>query len=222
MNSEPRISVDVHDTSTVPPSPPHPVIRSYAGKPSPCHRYVVVPSTLDVARGFALDGAPSWTVVTTDSQRAGRGTRGRDWFDAPGLSLLMSVVCPPPATPDNTEGLTVMTAEVLREAIRTLTGLETVVKFPNDLLAGGRKLAGILYETATVGGSMDALLLGMGVNIGHSRCMLDDAGLPDATSILIETGTATDRDELLDAFMERFIPAYCARISPESPSGEGR
>ena len=160
--------------------------------------------------------------MLADIQSAGRGTRGRDWFDAPGLSLLMTVICPLPRAPDDTSGLTVMTAEVLRDAIRTLTGLETVVKFPNDLLAGGRKLAGILYETATLDGSMDALLLGMGVNIGQSRRMLDDAGLPDATSILIETGTAVDRDVLLDTFMELFIPAFYARVTPESRDGEGR
>jgi BirA family transcriptional regulator, biotin operon repressor / biotin---[acetyl-CoA-carboxylase] ligase len=220
MNSKTRTTVDVHDTSTVPPSPPPPVIHSYAGKPSPCHNYTVVPSTLDVARGLVCNGAPPWTVVTTDSQCAGRGTRGRDWFDAPGLSLLISVVCPPPPTPDTTDGLTVMTAEVLRDVITALTGLETVVKFPNDLLAGGRKLAGILYETATVGDRMDAVLLGMGVNLGHSRRILDDAGLPDATSIFIESGMTPDRDSMLDMFMERFIPAFYERVSPETRTEE--
>lgn len=172
------------------------------------HHFASLTSTLDHARALAAAGAPAWTVVTADVQTAGRGTRGRSWIAPQGTALLVSVVCPPQGAASDAAALTLAAAAVLGDVLRECCGLETAIKHPNDLLAGGRKIAGILFESATNGDRLDALLLGMGVNLAQTQEEFDAAGLAEATSVMIETGTTPDRETLLAVFLDRFIRGY--------------
>ena len=116
-------------------------------RPAPIVRLSVVESTQTTAFGLAAQGAPDRTVVVADHQSAGRGRRGRSWNDAPGTSLLASILVRPRIAPALLATFSIATAVAVAEALRRATGIEARLKWPNDVLARGRKLAGILVET---------------------------------------------------------------------------
>src|SRR4051812_16300557 len=133
------------------------------------NRYV-----LDEARG----GAPAGLVVVADHQTAGRGRLGRTWGAPPRASLLMSVLLRP-AIPVERRHVLVMTAGLaMAEALEAETGVAAGLKWPNDLLVGGRKLAGILAEA-----SGDALVIGIGVNLEWTDVPPDLATIATACNL---------------------------------------
>lgn len=144
-----------------------------------------VASTNDVARALAEAGAPTGTVVIADEQTRGRGRRGRSWRAQPGRSLLLSVVLRPGP------GAAVLPLRVglaAARAVEALAGITVAIKWPNDLVAGGRKLGGILCEAAVEGGRSAFVAAGIGINVLQSA----DDWPPDlrgrATSIAAESG----------------------------------
>jgi BirA family biotin operon repressor/biotin-[acetyl-CoA-carboxylase] ligase len=116
-----------------------------------------VESTQPIAFAIAADGAPDRSVVIADSQAAGRGRRGRPWHDEPGASLLVSIVLRPRLPAARLATLSLAAGVALAEALERAAGLDARLKWPNDVLVGGRKLAGILLEsrlgTTPAGGS---------------------------------------------------------------------
>jgi BirA family biotin operon repressor/biotin-[acetyl-CoA-carboxylase] ligase len=153
---------------------------------------------LDAARS----GAPDGSVVVADHQRAGRGRLGRAWSAPPGASLLVSVLLRPELDPDALHLIVVAAAVAMAEAIESTTGVIAVVKWPNDLLVGRRKLSGILAEAAG-----DAVVVGIGVNLDWPEIPSDLEGI--ATACNLEGGRPTSREELLAEFLVR----YDARLS---------
>lgn len=138
-------------------------------------------STQALARAQRLDGA----VFVADTQRAGRGCHGRPWHSAPGLGLWFSVsLAGPPA------GLTWAGALAVRDAAWPAARLD--VKWPNDLLLGGRKVAGVLVEHKDGWNA-----LGIGVNVLHGEADFPEALRAEAGSLQQLTGTAWDRARLL-------------------------
>ncbi len=121
------------------------------GTPRVHHR--LADSTNERARTLAAAGAPHGTLVTAAEQSAGRGRQGRAWTAGPGAALLMSVVLRPPA-----EGLPLAAAVAVCEAVAP----ECLIKWPNDVLVDGRKLAGILVEGRPQDGWA---VLGIGLNV---------------------------------------------------------
>lgn len=181
---------------TAPARPSRPVVR-----------LPVVDSTQTVAFGLAAEGAADRTVVVADHQSAGRGRRGRFWTDAPGTSLLASILVRPRAPLALWPAFSPMTAVAVAEALRRTSGLETRLKWPNDVLAGGRKIAGILLESR--GGADPVLVIGIGINLAQREFAPEIAGR--ATSVALETGRAPERDALLDVLLEEF-DAWRARL----------
>jgi len=203
-------------------------------------------STNDVAAALAQAGHREGAIVLADAQTAGRGRRGRSWFSASGSGLFVSVLLEPgsaPESPDRATALLTLAAGVaLSEAIETSTGLRTEIKWPNDLLVGRRKLAGILAEGVTTGASnsLELVVLGYGVNVGAATYPPD---LRDrATSIEEELGRAVDRavlfaetvvalerryddlmharfDAILDRWRDRAPASRGARVSWQTASG---
>src|SRR6478672_7038965 len=144
-----------------------------------------------------LDGAVEGAVVAADEQTAGRGRLGRAWEAAKGAGLLFSIVLKPTVESERLPELTVVAAEAVCAAISLETGLSASVKPPNDVLVGGRKVAGILAEAAD-----GRVVLGVGVNVSQSTAQLpEDTRLP-ATSLALE-GAAVERVELLAAILEQ-------------------
>jgi BirA family transcriptional regulator, biotin operon repressor / biotin---[acetyl-CoA-carboxylase] ligase len=185
---------------TAPAEPSPPVVRL----PS-------VESTQAVAWRLAAEGRPDRTVVVADHQSAGRGRRGRAWTDAPGTSLLVSILVRPRVPLGLWPLFSLTTAVAAVEALRRSTGLEARLKWPNDVLARGRKLGGILLESR--GSAHDpVLVIGVGLNLAQREFPLELAGL--ATSVALETGSAPARDAVLAALLDEF-DAWRARLESE-------
>jgi BirA family biotin operon repressor/biotin-[acetyl-CoA-carboxylase] ligase len=122
-----------------------------------------IDSTNARAGAWAEAGAPHGAVVTADAQLAGRGRRGRSWASPPGLHLFASVVVRPPRTGPTFGALGLAVAVALRDALPAVSR-DVRIKWPNDLLVAGRKLAGILCE-ARWQGSTPELVVGFGINV---------------------------------------------------------
>lgn len=156
-----------------------------------------VPSTMDIAAVLAAEGAAHGVVVVADEQTAGRGRRGTSWASPPGAGLYFSFIARPQAP---TLSLLTLAAGVgVREGIVAATGLAPDLKWPNDLLVGRRKLAGILAEGLGVGSRDQAIVIGVGVNVQPAAYPPEVAAR--AASIEGELGRAIDREALLAAIL---------------------
>ena len=157
------------------------------------------PSTQDLVRG---DELPEGAVGLTEHQTAGRGRAGRTWVDEPGASLLLSLVLRPPDAATRAQ-LSLVCALAVAETIATASGLEPGVKWPNDVLVDGRKVAGILLE-----GSHGAVVCGIGLNVNQTqRALPAEAPTPPA-SLRTLTGREHDRAALLASLLERLEARY--------------
>jgi BirA family biotin operon repressor/biotin-[acetyl-CoA-carboxylase] ligase len=156
----------------------------------------------------AADGAPEGTVLAAEEQLAGRGRMGRRWVSPPRAAVMVSVLLRPVGVPRARRGwLPLLTGVAAATAIRQVTGVPAVLKWPNDLLVGDRKLAGILAEQ-----SGDAIVVGTGLNVSITGDELPDTspGALPATSLLLEHATTLDRTALLTALLEQLAHWYRA------------
>jgi len=156
-------------------------------------RYGQVPSTQDLAREAAHKRGGIGTVILAESQFSGRGRSGRSWVSSVG-GLYFTAVLRPSSRP----GLIPLMAGVaVAEAIRRLTGLGAELKWPNDILLGRRKVAGVLAETVWRGGEALYTLLGIGLNINN--ILPED--LPQTTTLSKELGHEVDAESLLSVLL---------------------
>jgi BirA family biotin operon repressor/biotin-[acetyl-CoA-carboxylase] ligase len=163
-----------------------------------------VTSTNDVAAKLAERGAPEGVVVAADAQTAGRGRLGRVWVSPAGAGLYVSLVLRP--RPDAAPLLTIAAGVALSDAIRVTTGLSPLLKWPNDLYVGTRKLAGILAEAGASPDGRPHVVLGFGINILPAAFPPDVAAR--ATSLEDELGRAIDRHALLHACLAALAARY--------------
>jgi BirA family transcriptional regulator, biotin operon repressor / biotin---[acetyl-CoA-carboxylase] ligase len=154
-------------------------------------------STMDVASQLACDGAKHGVVVVADEQTAGRGRRGATWASPPGSGLYFSFVARPSV--ETTSLVTLAAGVAVRDGIKTVTGFAPDLKWPNDLIVGKRKLAGILAEGLAIGSSQQSVIIGVGINVQPAAYPADVASR--ATSIEGELGRRIDRGELLAAVL---------------------
>jgi BirA family biotin operon repressor/biotin-[acetyl-CoA-carboxylase] ligase len=160
----------------------------------------VVASTNDLAHEAALRGAPGRRAFVADFQQAGRGRQGRRWIAPPGFGLLVSLLFRSPGAGDPPLRYTMLASVALSDALEQL-GLEPAIKWPNDLVLGGRKVAGILAEAFRVGDDA-AVVVGCGVNVGIAPDLPADLP-PTSTSLTAAAGWRPHRGELLVRFLER-------------------
>lgn len=158
-----------------------------------------VESTNDLARAAAARNWPDRSVFVADYQTEGRGRRGRIWLCPPRAGLLMSVLLRPRQTAPHV--FTMLAAVGLCEAIERLLTLEPEIKWPNDVVIDGQKVAGVLAE-ATDDGHDRTVIVGVGVNVNVGADDLRD--LPNATSLALEAGHPVHRGELLVLMLECF------------------
>jgi BirA family biotin operon repressor/biotin-[acetyl-CoA-carboxylase] ligase len=173
-------------------------------------RLGVVGSTQAVAFELAERGAADGTVVVAETQTAGRGRRGRRWHDEPGDSLLMSIVGRPRLTARDLPKLSLATAVAVAEALAAVTGLPARLKWPNDVLVDGRKLAGILLESRTI--TEPLVVAGIGINLRQRS--FPDALAATATSVHLAGGRAVEREAMLQAVLVAFA-RWRARLEGE-------
>lgn len=156
-----------------------------------------VTSTNDLARVAARRGWPDRSVFVADYQTAGRGRQGRSWMAPPRAGLLMSVLLRRGAGAPY--AYTMLASVAVCEAIERLVGLEPAIKWPNDVMLGERKVAGVLAE-ATGDGVETAIVVGIGINVNLDAESL--MALPNATSLGREAGYAVHRGALLLLILE--------------------
>jgi len=172
--------------------------------------FASIGSTNDVARDLAGQGAPEGCVVVADQQLRGRGRMGREWVSPPGGGLWLSLVLRPRLPLARLGPLALVAAVGARSAVEQLTGVPCRLKWPNDLILGGRKVGGILTEAS--GGSADAppsfVILGIGINVNLLPQEMPDWLRARATSLAWATGRTWPVAEVGAAVLARLEHCY--------------
>ena len=149
-------------------------------------------------------------MSSADSQASGKGRRARKWFSPAGLGIYLSFVLRPAISPAEAAKITLLTSVSTAEAVSELTGLQARIKWPNDILAGGKKIAGILAEISTELDSINYMVVGLGLNVNVPQGAFPEELRGIATSVLIETGREFSRAQLLKAILRDFEHRYGA------------
>jgi BirA family biotin operon repressor/biotin-[acetyl-CoA-carboxylase] ligase len=170
--------------------------------------FPVIDSTNVRARMIADRGAPEGTVVVAEAQLKGKGRRGRSWFSPAGEGIYVSVILRPRVAPSEAPQLVLMAAVAAAEALFAQAALPVSVKWPNDILVGGKKIAGILTEMRLAGDRIDHVVIGMGVNVNTPAECLPPEIAAVATSLCAVTGRTFPRTGLLRAYLEKLEGWY--------------
>ncbi len=174
-------------------------------------------STNDIVEKLARDGVKEGAVVFAESQTRGRGRLGRVWMSPPGKGLWFSILLRPNLRPVETTQLTVASATALRRAIRDVTGLALDIKWPNDLLIGGKKVVGVLTEMSAEVDRVRHAILGIGVDVNLSATEFPPDLRKLATSLKVETGEPVSRPELAAAILRELDVDYARICSGKFP-----
>lgn len=180
-----------------------------------------VGSTNDLAMAWVAAGAPDLSVVVAEEQTAGRGRAGRRWYTPPGAALALSVILRPPrgGPPGLAPRVTALGALAVSEAVRDGWGLDARLKWPNDVLVHGRKIAGVLAEATWQGDRLQAVILGIGVNVTPRAVPPPEAVQFPVASLEEVVDDRVDRLALLQAVLRGVLdwrprlhePAFIAR-----------
>ena len=168
-------------------------------------------STNDEVSCAALEGHTEGLVIFAESQSAGRGRMGRRWSSPTGRGLWFSVLLRPSLAPGECTQLTAASANALVRAIQSTTGITPEIKWPNDLLIKGKKIAGILTEMSAELEHVRSVVLGIGIDVNQtaSEFPADVRGI--ATSLKLATGKNVSRPDLAEAVLRDLDRQY-ARI----------
>jgi len=166
-----------------------------------------VESTNDIARQLAEEHAPEGTIVSAEEQTAGRGRLGRTWESPPGVSLMQSILFRPDIEAGLANRLVMAVGLAAAEACEAVADERVDVKWPNDLQISGRKVAGILPESALVGDRLAWVVVGIGINVNQEFAA--DHPLADtATSLRMAAGQEIDRLAVLREMLVRLAGWY--------------
>jgi BirA family biotin operon repressor/biotin-[acetyl-CoA-carboxylase] ligase len=190
------------------PSAVKPLLRGRFGQ---VYRYAeITPSTQRMLAEDQAEGA----VAVAEEQTEGRGRLGRTWEAPAGTSVLVSVLLLPAVAASRLPELSLVAGNAVAEAILEVTGIAPAIKFPNDLLVGGRKVAGILAES-----SEGRVVLGIGVNANQTLEQLPANAQTEPTSLRLELGEPVSRLQLLAAILLQLERTYDAWAKETSMSG---
>ena len=175
-----------------------------------------IPSTMDEAARLAMGTATDGTVVVAETQTSGRGRFGRKWVSAMG-NIYMSVVFRP--TLDALPYLSILAGVATIQAIRKTTGLEPKIKWPNDVMLGRKKVAGILVESVTEGDAVCYAVLGIGINVDLDPCRNEEIS-DTATSLEAVSGKPLVREDILRQLLQDMDSLYLKLIQGQTPVEE--
>lgn len=173
--------------------------------------YRSVGSTNDMAARMAEGGSAEGLLITSEEQTRGRGRLGRHWHSPPGNGIYLSILLRPSFQPEMAPGISIMTGLALADALAKYFGDRVQIKWPNDLLISGKKVAGILTELSADKGRINYLVVGVGINVNQRASDFPEDIRSTATSIrraLRKTGRFTDRIKLLQQFLLNFEKEY--------------
>lgn len=167
--------------------------------------YPTIASTMDVARKLSKEGVSEGTVIIAGEQTAGRGRMGRKWLSPPGSSISLSIILYPALV--QLPQLNMVASLAVLQGIEKNTGLKSVIKWPNDVLIGGKKVSGILIENIFEGSRVIAAIIGIGMNV-----KLDPSAFSGisaiATSLSKESGRDISQLETLRSVIKEFDLLY--------------
>lgn len=166
----------------------------------------VVDSTNNVAKLRAEEGAGHGLLVVGGEQTAGKGRRGRAWESKKGEGIFMTLLLKPDIEPANASMLTLVMALAVRSALEKTGNLQTQIKWPNDIICGGKKVCGILTEMSAQMDYINHIVIGVGINV-HNEIFPDEVA-PVATSVYQQTGEHISRAELIAEVMSQFEIYY--------------
>ncbi len=182
--------------------------------------YDVTDSTNLRIRELGDQGAPHGTLAAADRQTAGRGRRGRAWESPPGASIYMSILLRPDIPPDKAPMLTLVMALSVAEGIgqsMEQTQPEIQIKWPNDIIINGKKLAGILTEMSTQVDFINHVTIGVGINVNITE--FPEEIRSTASSLCLEYGHKVRRAPVIAAVMERLEENYETFLKTQDLSG---
>lgn len=170
------------------------------------HHFFKIDSTNSVALALAAAGEPHGTLVLAEEQTAGRGRLGRAWHSEKTSGIYLSVILRPHLAPQQAPLLTLLAGLAAHDAVVEVTGLAVELRWPNDLLVGGKKVCGILTEMHAEADRIHHLVVGIGVNVNHARLPRELEGV--ATSLRLAGGRAYSRLEILVRLLAALDPYY--------------
>ncbi|MFC1862414.1 biotin--[acetyl-CoA-carboxylase] ligase [Thermodesulfobacteriota bacterium] len=157
-------------------------------------------STNARARELASKGASEGTIVIAENQTQGRGRKGRSWFSPAEQGIYISLVLRPLIAPNEAPKMTLLTGVAVAETLLSLTDLEINIKWPNDILISGKKVAGILTEISTEMDAIEYVIVGLGLNV--NTVSFPDDIKEKATSLFIEAGRHFSRSKLIGNYLK--------------------
>ena len=172
-----------------------------------------VSSTNDLLKAMAEDGAAEGTVLLAGEQTRGKGRLGRSFTSAAGKGVYLSALLRPDLPPDALLPLTGFTAEAMARAVRRVTGAEARIKWVNDLILNGKKLCGILTESAFAEGRVSYVVVGVGLNVNYDRGDFPEELRDLAGSLQTELGESFPLPPLAAAMIEELDALYAALLS---------
>lgn len=165
-----------------------------------------IDSTNTKARQLGDQGASHGTLVVSDCQRTGRGRRGRVWESPKGKNIYMSLLLRPEFSPDKAAMLTLVMALSVYDGLKENMDLDLKIKWPNDIVCGGRKLVGILTEMSTEIDYINHVVIGTGINVNIDEFPEELKEM--ATSLKIETGCRQKRSTIITSVLRNFEKNY--------------
>lgn len=179
--------------------------------------YDVTDSTNTQLKLMGEQGAPHGTVAVADCQQAGKGRLGRSWSTPAGTALAFSVLLRPEITPQKASMLTLVAALAVSRALDELSGLQTQIKWPNDIVSNGKKLCGILTEMSADMDQIHYVIVGIGINVQETD--FPEEIRATATSLKLETGREILRSRILGRVLEQFEELYQFFVMKQSMTG---
>lgn len=176
-----------------------------------------IDSTNTKAKELAEEGHPSGTLVVADRQTAGKGRRGRSWESPSGIGIFMTLMLKPEINPNHASMLTLVAAMATTRAIRRVTGVPAMIKWPNDIVMNGKKVCGILTEMSAQFDYINHIVIGIGINV-HNEDFPEEIA-QTASSIYLESGQHIHRASLIEAFLEEFEDVYVEYLKTEDMEG---
>lgn len=170
--------------------------------------YDTLDSTNSKAKLLASQGASEGTVVICEEQMGGRGRLGRKWISPKGTGIWLSIILRPQIGPQEATIMTQITAAAVALAIKNLTGIHAGIKWPNDIIIGGKKACGILTEMSGELNSVNYIVVGIGVNVNMDNKDFSDEVRTVATSIKEFYGKPLSRKALVIKILNEFENLY--------------
>jgi BirA family biotin operon repressor/biotin-[acetyl-CoA-carboxylase] ligase len=178
------------------------------------YHFPEIDSTNSYAHQLAQEGAPEGTVVLSDFQTEGKGRLDRVWESSKDVNILMSIVLRPRLEIERAVKITLATSEILISSFEkflsklNIENIKFSVKWPNDVLANGKKIAGILTESSLREKNIIYVIVGMGINVNQDLSHFTDEVKKRATSLFAETGKEFDRESLIAEIITEFEKQY--------------